>query len=678
MSSNDVQPPNDDDQHSDRPDFGPAPGGPAEETISYQTGDDRSLEFPPPTGQPSNVDPALDYPPPGGQPPPDYPAAQQPSGYPPAAGQAPASYRPEASSPPSYPAPGQPSGDFAPPGAHPPAPAPGVPYTPPQHAGPPQFTPNPPAAPPQFTPNPPAAPPQHTPDPRYGSSPAAGVGGYAPAGPPQHPTGDQPGAATEIVSGYAPPSQANAYGTPQPAYLGGGHTTGPVGPAGGGGRPRAIILGVLGGLVVLGLLAAGALVLANRDDGDDTATGDTATSSTTEASTTTTEATTTTTESRVGTSVSGLELATGDCINYDTTGDNIETFDVVTCGTPHLAEIAAQVEHPDAGGAYPGVEGLLGFGSRECLPAVEEFLGVSAAETSLVSNPLVATNEEWSDGLTSVSCLVGSADGDLLIESVEGRGSSYARDTESAVEALRTGDCFDPQPGVDAFSLVLSDTVQIVSCTEDHAGQYFGQGEVNAGDGASYPGLETLDTDAVAACDRAFRAYYGLDPAGVNYRFWSPTETDWNNGERTIHCALIDPDGIAGDLDLAALQPMVSLPIGSCFLYGPAETSESLGIDDRVETIDCADGHEGQLFGFGELSSDGGAFPGSDVVDSQVLDLCVARFEDYVGLSPFDSEFGDFIYWFPNQTGWADGDLRWACALLTDEPQAGSIEGANR
>ncbi len=573
----------------------------------------RDYQPPSMSGPPGPPQPSGEFPPPGG-----YGAPPQPSGeFPPPGG---------------YGAPPQPSGEFPPPGGYGAPPQPSGEFPPPGGYG---------------------APPQ----PSGEFPPPGGYGG--------------PGAGQYAAQGaYGAPSQ-QGYGGTGPSFE---QSTGPINEqrSSGGGR-RAILFGLLGGLGILGLLAAGFFAFQRTQDDDETAT-DATSSTTSSSSTTTTEPTTTTTEARIGSSVIGNDLVPGDCINFDETADTVDTFDIVDCGTPHVAETVLQVEHPNAAGGYPGISPLVELGAQECSPAVDDYIGVSANDTSLVPTPFLPTEEEWGRGETMITCLVRTDDGARLIESVEGRGASYQRSPSSTISALRVGDCFDPQDGADAFALTIDDTVDLVSCTDQHQGQFFGQGQINAGSGASYPGLETLDIDAIAACDVAFTAFYGVAREGFRFRFWSPSEFDWNNGDRTVRCALIDPRGLPGDLDLSEFQQMVSLPIGSCFRYGPELSVENLGIEDQVLPTECSMLHDGQLFGVGEVDGSG-AFPGGDVVDNQVLELCRGAFEDFAGVSSADSAFGDFFYWFPNETGWAEGDLRWVCAVLFETPMVGSIDG---
>jgi hypothetical protein len=433
---------------------------------------------------------------------------------------------------------------------------------------------------------------------------------------------------------------------------------------------------VLGGLVTLGAIA-GAFLIFNSDDDPgepdpEPPVGTVAPETDDPAGSTILDA-----DDRVGTSVAALELLPGDCINYDTTATNIETFDVVTCGTPHIAEIAAQLPYPAAGDAYPGVTELHNWAATPCRDATSDYLGAELSLTTFTSTTLVPELDEWNDGLTSVGCIVQTVGGGRLVESVEGRGSSYERDPDEVISRLLVGDCFLPRAPQTAFQLEPDDIVLLAPCDEAHDGLYFGRGELVAAPGEAYPGEEVVDEESIEICDAAFVASFGVPSDGLNYRYWTPDQIEWDDGDRGVHCAVLDENGLPTSLDYGAFEPMYLLPVGQCFAFGPEESVDALGLDDKVQPIDCSQPHHGEVFGLGELPATSDPFPGDEAADQEIQQICIDLFTTYVGISPFDSTSGDFRYWFPSQAGWEANDLRWACALVTDDPLTGSIEGTN-
>ncbi|MGI9614851.1 MAG: septum formation family protein [Acidimicrobiales bacterium] len=500
--------------------------------------------------------------------------------------------------------------------------------------------------------------------------PTPAPGTWAPPSEPEH---YEP--ATQAVPNYAPPATADHQIDP---YLQGGNAGSPTPTPNRPSGQRALLAGVLGGLVTLGVVMGAFLFFSSNDEPDEpepepqTLVDPNPTEEDEPA-----EPTTPDPDARIGTSVTGLELLAGDCINYDASAIDIETFDVVTCGTPHLAEIAAQLPHPDAGGSYPGVEELHSWSGTPCRDASSDYLGTDVLATTFTSTTLVPDAGEWSDGLTSVGCLIQAADGARIIESIEGRGSSYARETETAINRLRPGDCFLPIAPQAAFDLGADDIVSLAACGSDHDGLFFGRGVLTGATSTAYPGEEAVDQESIEICDAAFVGFFAVPSDGLNYRYWTPNQSQWDGGERAVECALLDEAGLPPTPDYGAFEVMFDLPIGQCFEFGPEETVDLLRLDDRVKPVDCTQPHNGEVFGLGELAATTDPFPGDEVADEQIKQTCIDVFTGYVGISPFESNNGDFRYWFPSQTGWEAGDLRWACALVTDDTRTGSIEGAN-
>lgn len=517
-------------------------------------------------------------------------------------------------------------------------------------------------------------------------APGPGPGGPLP-GPPTGPHGQRPQPQTEAVPNYAPPSQGGPPFAPpsrpspfQPPTTTTGpqgtgpFNTGPVSPGRPSGGQRALLAGVLGGLLTLGVITTVAVVLTG---GDDPEPEPDPTPLVGPEETATTQELPVAADERIGTSVAGIDLLAGDCINFEAVESSVTTFDIVGCATPHIAEITSQAEHPDAGAGFPGVDELHLWGGDRCRQATSDFLGTAVLETTLESSTVVPGFADWSAGLYRVSCLVSAADGARLIESVEGRGASYPRSTEVAVNRLRAGDCFVPSGGLTAFELGSNDITMLTPCAGPHDGLFFGRAVLDFGTGVAFPGQEAVDADALELCDTEFTRYFGVTHEGFNYRFWTPDQALWDVDDRNVYCAVIDENGLSPTLDFASFRPMYLLPIGQCFVFGPEETTDTLGLDDQVEPVDCDQQHHGELFGYDELEPTGEVFPGTDVLDEQIAQDCIELFTGYVGVSPFDSEMGDFIYWYPNESGWENQDLRWACALLTDDLQVGTIEGAN-
>ncbi len=95
-----------------------------------------------------------------------------------------------------------------------------------------------------------------------------------------------------------------------------------------------------------------------------------------------------------------------------------------------------------------------------------------------------------------------------------------------------------------------------------------------------------------------------------------------------------------------------ALSVGDCLLM-PTEEE----ITD-VESADCDGEHELEVFAIVSLSAASGSpYPGDDAVINSIMDLCMPRFEPYVGLA-----FEQSVWWpnaiYPSPESWEEEDDR--------------------
>ena len=115
-----------------------------------------------------------------------------------------------------------------------------------------------------------------------------------------------------------------------------------------------------------------------------------------------------------------------------------------------------------------------------------------------------------------------------------------------------------------------------------------------------------------------------------------------------------------------------TLDVGTCF-DDTDETEVS-----SVPEVDCSEPHDNEVFAvFYYTASD--TFPGSEAMNDAALELCLAQFEDYVGLAYEDSALEVFPI-TPTQGSWDNGDREIICALynLDFSKLTGSMQGAER
>ena len=99
------------------------------------------------------------------------------------------------------------------------------------------------------------------------------------------------------------------------------------------------------------------------------------------------------------------------------------------------------------------------------------------------------------------------------------------------------------------------------------------------------------------------------------------------------------------------------LKVGGCF------EDPGIGVKiSNVETIDCNELHDLELYATFELGSSDRFFPGQDALFTELETECVNRFPAYVGRDYSTSAY-DFVSFAPTEEGWKDGDRTSMCAV---------------
>lgn len=118
-----------------------------------------------------------------------------------------------------------------------------------------------------------------------------------------------------------------------------------------------------------------------------------------------------------------LDLAVGDCV---VTPQEVqaELTDVTTvpCDAEHHMEVFALVPDAlDGPDAYPGTDALAAFADGACAERFADYVGVDYRDSDLFFTYLLPSTRGWSEGDTTVSCLV-TTTGGTLTASVAGSG----------------------------------------------------------------------------------------------------------------------------------------------------------------------------------------------------------------------------------------------------------------
>lgn len=102
---------------------------------------------------------------------------------------------------------------------------------------------------------------------------------------------------------------------------------------------------------------------------------------------------------------------------------------------------------------------------------------------------------------------------------------------------LEVGDCI-----ADPGQTTTTRQVTSVSCHANHFGEIIGT--YTATDG-SYPDVQVLANESETTCSQAFETVVGIPPAQSVYDLFPlvPSESSWENGDRTVLCVVSGSDG---------------------------------------------------------------------------------------------------------------------------------------
>ncbi|MGB0112407.1 MAG: septum formation family protein [Ilumatobacteraceae bacterium] len=114
--------------------------------------------------------------------------------------------------------------------------------------------------------------------------------------------------------------------------------------------------------------------------------------------------------------------------------------------------------------------------------------------------------------------------------------------------------------------------------------------------------------------------------------------------------------------------------IGTCVDFG-----DTVGADvTELPEVPCGEEHSHEIYALAEVDLD--TYPGFEALEADAQAQCLAAFEDYVGISAFDSEL--FFSWLvPTLTSWDKDDDRQIICLIGEGNGArlvGSVRNINR
>jgi hypothetical protein len=124
-------------------------------------------------------------------------------------------------------------------------------------------------------------------------------------------------------------------------------------------------------------------------------------------------------------------------------------------------------------------------------------------------------------------------------------------------------------------------------------------------------------------------------------------------------------------------EPVIDLgasAVGTCLDFG-----DEVGADvERLPEVPCEDPHTHEIFAVVDSSNE--TYPGFEALEAEAQAACFEPFEDYVGISAFDSEL--FYSWLvPTLTSWEQDDDREIVCVAGENngaPLVGSVRGLAR
>lgn len=100
-----------------------------------------------------------------------------------------------------------------------------------------------------------------------------------------------------------------------------------------------------------------------------------------------------------------IELAVGDCVDQAKLEDgNVASEPLVACDQPHDLEVYATLSLED--GAYPAVESLISFGTKQCAEEFTTFIGLDFGISALDFQYYYPTESSWANGDRGLDCVV--------------------------------------------------------------------------------------------------------------------------------------------------------------------------------------------------------------------------------------------------------------------------------
>jgi hypothetical protein len=124
----------------------------------------------------------------------------------------------------------------------------------------------------------------------------------------------------------------------------------------------------------------------------------------------------------------------------------------------------------------------------------------------------------------------------------------------------------------------------------------------------------------------------------------------------------------------APILDVGSSAVGTCLQFDDSVGAEVSDLPD----VPCEQPHSHEIFAV--ITSQASVYPGFEALEATAQAQCLAKFEDYVGISAFDSNL--FYSWLvPTLTSWDREDDREIICVVgskDSKPLLGSVQGSGR
>lgn len=114
-----------------------------------------------------------------------------------------------------------------------------------------------------------------------------------------------------------------------------------------------------------------------------------------------------------------FDLEVGMC--FDGAIDSGSTVEAMECAEPHDHEVYHLVEYTETD-IYPGEESMADFAEAVCLPAFEDYVGVTYQDSEIYAAFGYPSADTWDSGDREVVCILEGEDGVPLTGSLQGAG----------------------------------------------------------------------------------------------------------------------------------------------------------------------------------------------------------------------------------------------------------------